>query len=101
MNLSLSREFVGYHITNGAGNITNAAATKDVFFNAKIGDSHRRRNSPLVFRSLVINSRHGDTSMKFPNRLAEGRWFLMHHVNVAWIMRPQAKKQSIQPPSMT
>ena len=35
MNLSLSREFVGYHITNGAGNITNAAATKDVFFNAK------------------------------------------------------------------
>ena len=33
--------------------------------------------------------------MKFPNRPAEGGWFLMHHVNVAWIMRPQAKKQSI------
>ena len=32
---------------------------------------------------------------------AEGGWFLMHHVNVAWIVRPQAKKQSIQPPSMT
>ena len=32
---------------------------------------------------------------------AKGGWFLMHHVNVAWIVRPQAKKQSIQPPSMT
>ena len=32
---------------------------------------------------------------------AKGGWFLMHHVDVAWIMRPQAKRQSIQPPSMT
>ena len=32
---------------------------------------------------------------------AKGGWFLMHHVNVAWIVRPQAKRQSIQPPSRT
>ena len=50
---------------------------------------------------IKLYSRHGGTRMKFPNRPAEGGWFLMHHVNVAWIVRPQAKKQSIQPPSMT
>ena len=32
---------------------------------------------------------------------AKGGWFLMHHVNVAWIVRPQSRNQSIQSLSMT